>query len=58
MSNGGLEFKIGVQFRILESDKDAILVEKIGDNSRIGAIRGGSQVYNPMTKLWIKREDD
>ena len=33
MSNEGLEFKIGDQFRVLESDKDAILIEKIGDNN-------------------------
>lgn len=33
MSNEGLEFKIGDQFRVLELDKDAILIEKIGDNN-------------------------
>ena len=33
MSNEGLEFKIGDQFRVLESDKDAVLLEKIGDNN-------------------------
>lgn len=33
ISNEGLEFKIGDQFRALESDKDAVLIEKIGDNN-------------------------
>lgn len=33
ISNEGLEFKIGDQFRVLESDKDAVLIEKIGDNN-------------------------
>lgn len=32
MSNEELEFKIGDQFRVLKSDKDTILIEKIGDN--------------------------
>lgn len=27
-----------------------------GDNSRIGAVRGRSQVYNPTTGLWTKRD--
>ena len=29
----GLEFKIGDQFRVLETDKDAVLIEKIGDDN-------------------------
>lgn len=33
VSNEGLEFKIGDQFRVLESDKDAVLIEIIGDNN-------------------------
>lgn len=33
VSNEGLEFKIGDQFRVLESDKDAVLIEKSGDNN-------------------------
>lgn len=28
----------------------------IGDNSRIGAVKGRSQVYNPSTGLWTKRD--
>lgn len=32
-SNEGLEFKIGDQFRVLESDKDAVLIEKKGDDN-------------------------
>ncbi len=31
-SNEGLEFKIGDQFKVLETDKDAVLIEKIGDS--------------------------
>ena len=31
--NGGLKFKIGDQFRVLETDKDAVLIEKIGDDN-------------------------
>lgn len=27
----------------------------IGDNARIGAVRKRSQVYNPTTKMWVKR---
>ena len=26
-----------------------------GDNSRIGAVRNKFQVFNPTTRLWIKR---
>lgn len=33
ISNEGLEFKIGDQFRVLELDKDAVLIEKIGDDN-------------------------
>ncbi len=33
VSNEGLEFKIGDQFRVLEKDKDIILIEKIGDDN-------------------------
>lgn len=28
----------------------------IGDNSRVGAVRGRSQVYNPTIGLWVKRD--
>lgn len=31
-SNEGLKFKIGDQFKVLETDKDAVLIEKIGDS--------------------------
>lgn len=27
----------------------------IGDNARVGAVRNRSQVYNPTTGLWTKR---
>lgn len=27
-----------------------------GDNARIGAVRGRSQVHNPKTGLWTKRD--
>lgn len=30
-SNDGLEFVLGDQFRVLETDGDAVLIEKIGD---------------------------
>ena len=33
ISNEGLAFKIGDQFRVLETDKDAILIEKIDDDN-------------------------
>lgn len=33
ISNEGLELRIGDQFRVLESDKDAVLIEKIGDDN-------------------------
>lgn len=28
----------------------------IGDNSRVGAVKDRSQVYNPVTGLWVKRD--
>lgn len=31
--SGGLVFRIGEKYRILESDDDAILIEKLGDNN-------------------------
>jgi len=31
-SNEGLKFNIGDQFRVLEVDEDAVLIEKIGDS--------------------------
>jgi len=33
ISNEGLEFKIGDQFRVLQKDKDVILIEKINDDN-------------------------
>ena len=30
--------------------------QTVGDNSRVGAVRGRSQVYNPTTGLWTKRD--
>lgn len=27
-----------------------------GDNARVGAVKGRSQVYNPKTDSWIKRD--
>ena len=27
-----------------------------GDNARVGAVKGRSQVYNPKTNLWVKRD--
>lgn len=32
-SNEGLEIKIGDRFKVLEIDKDAVLIEKIGDSN-------------------------
>ena len=32
-SNDGLMFKTGDEFRILETDKDAVLIEKVGDSN-------------------------
>lgn len=28
----------------------------IGDNARVGAVRGRSQTYNPKTDSWVKRD--
>lgn len=28
----------------------------IGDNARVGAVRNRTQVYNPSTGLWTKRD--
>lgn len=33
ISNEDLAFKIGDQFRVLEIDRDAVLIEKIVDNN-------------------------
>lgn len=33
VSNDGLEFKIGDRFIVLETDKDVMLIEKIGDDN-------------------------
>lgn len=33
VSNEGLEFDVGDEIRVLESDKDAVLIEKIGDQN-------------------------
>lgn len=30
----------------------------IGDNARRGAVRDRSQVFNPTTETWIKRNSD
>lgn len=30
----------------------------IGDNARVGAVRDRSQVLNPVTKTWVKRNTD
>ncbi|ARD20851.1 hypothetical protein [Shewanella japonica] len=27
-----------------------------GDNARVGAVKGRSQVYNPQNQLWTKRD--
>ena len=27
-----------------------------GDNARVGAVKGRSQVYNPKTDSWVKRD--
>ena len=27
-----------------------------GDNARVGAVKGRSQVYNPNTDSWVKRD--
>ena len=28
----------------------------IGDGKRIGAVKGRSQTFNPVTKQWVKRD--
>ena len=28
----------------------------IGDNARVGAVRDRSQVFNPQTQVWTKRD--
>ena len=28
----------------------------IGDNARVGAVKGRTQVFNPVTGLWTKRD--
>ena len=28
----------------------------VGDNSRVGAVKGRSQTYNPKTDSWVKRD--
>ena len=28
----------------------------VGNNARVGAVRGRSQIYNQSTGLWIKRD--
>lgn len=30
----------------------------IGDNARVGAVRGRSQVFNPQNQAWTKRDTD
>ena len=30
----------------------------IGDNARIGAVKGRSQTYNPKTDTWVKRDTE
>lgn len=30
----------------------------VGDNARRGAVRDRSQVYNPLTDNWTKRDSD
>lgn len=29
-----------------------------GDSRRIGAVKGRSQTFNPVTKQWVKRNTD
>lgn len=29
-----------------------------GDNARVGSVKGRSQVYNPKTGLWVKRDTE
>ena len=28
----------------------------VGDNFRVGAVKGRSQTYNPKTDTWVKRD--
>lgn len=28
----------------------------VGDNARVGAVRDRSQVYNPQSQVWTKRD--
>ena len=28
----------------------------VGDNARVGAVKGRSQTYNPRTDSWVKRD--
>lgn len=30
--------------------------KEVGDNARVGAVKGRSQTYNPKTKSWVKRD--
>lgn len=32
--------------------------DPVGDNARRGAVRDRSQVYNPKTETWVKRDAD
>ncbi|PZP27376.1 MAG: hypothetical protein DI603_22130 [Roseateles depolymerans] len=32
--------------------------DPVGDNARRGAVRDRSQVYNPVTQNWTKRDAD
>ena len=32
--------------------------DPVGDNARRGAVRDRSQVYNPKTETWTKRDAD
>lgn len=29
-----------------------------GDNARVGAVKSRTQVYNPKTDLWVKRDSE
>ena len=33
VSNEGIEFSVGCQYRVLETDEDSVLIEKIGDQN-------------------------
>ena len=30
--------------------------KEVGDNARVGAVKGRSQTYNPKTDSWVKRD--